>query len=352
MLAHLILPFLAISVALLVTLSLMLVIKRFRRNRAERLSIRTRERYERALLTGSPADLAAMAGSVRRRRERQDDLAAALDRLGSTLDPARLAEFDAAVSASGLEQRLTSQLRSREAMRRGRAVVLAGRLRSIDVASMEPLLSDPDADVRLAAAQSIARRKEARSAWALSRALTAGVMPPERVTERLGESWAVRDLLTASHCDEFREVRPWIAEALGLSHDLRAEHVLTTLLAVGDEEERTRACRALGRLGRESSIPNLRRALEDESWRVRAQAAKAHEQFSDERSIETLGEHLSDRNWWVRANAAQALRTHGPAGLAELRERAEHDPDRYARDRAAEALALEDALTVHELKAA
>ena len=49
---------------------------------------------------------------------------------------------------------------------------------------------------------------------------------------------------------------------------------------------------------------------------------------------------LDDSAWWVRANAASALRTLGAPGHEAL-ERALDHPDRYARDRAREALAMD-----------
>ena len=49
---------------------------------------------------------------------------------------------------------------------------------------------------------------------------------------------------------------------------------------------------------------------------------------------------LDDPAWWVRANAASALRSLGEPGHKAL-ERALDHPDRYARDRAREALAMD-----------
>ena len=48
---------------------------------------------------------------------------------------------------------------------------------------------------------------------------------------------------------------------------------------------------------------------------------------------------LTDPQWWVRANCASALVSIGPKGVAGL-ERALASDDRFARDRAREALAL------------
>ena len=62
-----------------------------------------------------------------------------------------------------------------------------------------------------------------------------------------------------SATDGFDHVSSWLAEALGLTGDPRAEGPLAHLAAAGDEEQRIRACRALGRLGRRSSASALDR---------------------------------------------------------------------------------------------
>ena len=55
--------------------------------------------------------------------------------------------------------------------------------------------------------------------------------------------------------------------------------------------------------------------------------------------VPELERALSDGAWWVRANAAEALRFAGPEGLAAL-QRATTSDDRFAAERAREALAL------------
>jgi HEAT repeat protein len=111
------------------------------------------------------------------------------------------------------------------------------------------------------------------------------------------------------------------------------------LLRDGDERERTKACRALGRIGRTEVVPFLIEALDDASSTVRAIAARALGDIGDDRCVPALGIHLTDRNWWVRANAAESLRRCGPRGILALQRALESD-DPFARDRAAEVLAL------------
>ena len=134
-----------------------------------------------------------------------------------------------------------------------------------------------------------------------------------------------------------------IAEALGLAGSLPAAQAIARLAAGGCERDRIKACRALGRLADPLVVPLLIDALADEAWAVRAQAATALGACGHASAVAPLSHALADRNWWVRANSASSLRLCGAAGLAALRAAATSHPDRYARDRALEALALESA---------
>jgi HEAT repeat protein len=132
------------------------------------------------------------------------------------------------------------------------------------------------------------------------------------VIERLGRPWAVEPMLAALRgLDEAGERRSapriGIARALGVAGDQRAEPALVRLLATGSLEERI--SEALGKVGIQRSVPALEGVLDDPAW-------------------------------WVRANAASALRELGEPGHAALERALKHE-DRYARDRAREALALD-----------
>jgi HEAT repeat protein len=202
-------------------------------------------------------------------------------------------------------------------------------------------MADPDPDVRAAATQALAACRSDEAAWTLLRSLRDGHVEPERVVERLTGEWAVEPLLNALRQPSFASVRPWLAEALGFTRAPRAERPLVDLLLRGDEEQRIRACRALGRLGQQTSAAVLLTALGDSSASVRAQAARALAELRERRSVDALVKLMDDPAWWVRARAAEALRALGEPGLAALRRCAETHPDPFARERAAEALALE-----------
>jgi HEAT repeat protein len=72
---------------------------------------------------------------------------------------------------------------------------------------------------------------------------------------------------------------------------------------------------------------------------IRAQAAKSLGALGADDGRRALEAALADQAWWVRANAATSLRQLGDAGMAALR-RAARSEDRFARDRAREALSL------------
>nr|MBA2793269.1 HEAT repeat domain-containing protein [Thermoleophilaceae bacterium] len=212
------------------------------------------------------------------------------------------------------------------------------------VATLEPLLRDRDVDVRHAALGGLTLVASDDAARALVRALAAGVLSADRIVERLGAPWGVPTLLDSLEDFHFSAVRGHLAEALGLARDPRGREPLEELLAQGSDDERTRACRALGRLGRgdAEASHDLLTALADPFWPVRAQAAKSLGEIGDPGAATFIERGLVDPAWWVRANCATALRALGEPGLEALR-RALHHPDRFASDRAAEALSLEAA---------
>jgi HEAT repeat protein len=327
-------------------LVLLVLGKRVVRGLAERRSRHRRVRWVAALGTGPVPDmrmgeLRALGREASRGRAMHDDLLSLLDSGRLPVRDDRRKPFESTLRRSGCTRALRAGCRSRRAVDRGRSALLWARL-GLEGAEriIAPLTNDPDADVRAAATQALAHCASDEAAWALLRALRDGHVPPERVVERLTGTWAVRPLLNALGQPSFVAVRPWLAEALGLTRDPRAERPLVELLGRGQEEERIRASRALGRLARPTSSAALIAALSDSSPAVRAQAARGLAVLREERSARALVELMADRSWWVRARAAEALRSLGAPGLASLLTCAEHHPDQFARERAAEALAL------------
>ena len=336
------------SLALLASLGLLVLGKRLLRSRAERRSRRRRVRWLVALGTGPVSEmrmreLRSLARAAARGHAAQEDLLTLLAARRLPPRDDRREPFERALRRGGLHRSLRRACRSRRPVTRGRAVLVwAGLGLPGAVRRIAPLAADADPDVRSAAVQALAACRSEEAAWALLEVLLAGHVGPERVVERLTGPWAAEPLLVAMDLARFAEVRAWLAEALGIAGDDRAEAPLKHRLAMGDEDERIRACRALGRLGLESSGAALVRALSDPSPAVRAQAARALSELRDERSVYALVQLMGDRSWWVRARAAEALRVLRAPGLAALRWCATSHRDPYARERAIEALAHHD----------
>ena len=335
------------SLGLLGGLVALVLAKRVVRGFAERRSRRRRTGWVTALGTGPVPDmrmrqLRRLARETARCSAAQNDLLWLLDARRLPPRDSRRGPFERALRRSELLSALRCACSSRSAVARGRAALLWGRL-GLEGAErgIAPLMADSDPDVRAATTQALAACQSDQAAWALLHALREGHVEPGRVVERLTGDWAAGPLLSALRQPSFAAVRPWLAEALGFTRDPRAERPLVDLLLRGDEEQRIRACRALGRLGQATSAAVLITALRDPSASVRAQAARALTELGERRSVDALVGLMDDGSWWVRARAAEALRALGETGLAALRRCAETHPDPFARERAAEALALE-----------
>lgn len=341
----------------LVVLGLLLLAKRVARSTSERRSRRRRVRWVAAIGTGPVlemrmGELRALARETRRSASAQEDLLSLLAAGRLPPSPERRGPFEAELRRGGLLRALRRACGSRSAAVRGRAALIWSKL---GLAGAErvigPLMSDPDPDVRAAATQALAWCESEEAVWILLRSLRDAHVEPARIAERLAGAWAVGPLLAALREHDFEPVRPWLVEGLGLTGDPRAEAPLVTLLASERAEERIRACRALGRVGRRSSAPAVIAALGDPSATVRAQAAQALAQLRDPRAVDPLVRLLGDSSWWARARAAEALLAIGGPGVRALRRCAEEHTDRFARERAAEALGRRD-LCEHELVAA
>jgi HEAT repeat protein len=335
-------PLAAGSGAMAVALTGLVSAKKLQRNARERRSSLRRTAYRQGLAASDLGPLAeATRGSARRFGPRSDLLSVLR---AVRPDEHRLADIRDTARESGLVARLVRDCGSRNAVGRGVAGELLGRLGCAEaVEQLESLLRDEDPEVRGAAARGLGALATPEAAWCLIRALDAELLPPARILEQLGHPFAVHVLVDAFHISELAPIRGDIADALGLARALPALHAIASLIRFGTERERIKACRALGRLARVEAVPLLLEALDDGAWVVRAQAASALGRIGDARAARPLEQALADAAWWVRANAAEALRACGEPGREALR-RALASTDRFARDRAREALALEAAL--------
>jgi hypothetical protein len=102
-----------------------------------------------------------------------------------------------------------------------------------------------------------------------------------------------------------------------------------------DARVRAAAARLIGVFGSQEALLVLRGLLADNVFFVRAHAARAAAKLGARSVAREVAALLADENWWVRAAAKESLLALGDAGLDAAVEML-HDPDRFARDGAAE----------------
>jgi HEAT repeat protein len=336
--------------------------RKLRRDRRELRSIERRSEYEAALRGQDRAAVTAICRAARSAAA-EVDLAVSIEAVSPSLSPRQRNSVGRAFEASGLPSRLVAALGSRNPRTRARAVLLLTRPGTLPIVVDEvtPLLRDPDPDVRLVACSGVSLLATPAAARILIWSLAIGLLPPERIIERLGAPWAVETILEtletglpaasypfdgAAPSHSAAELEANLARALGVARDPRGAAVLAELLGSDSEEVQVSAARSLGRVGGADCLPALTLALDSQFWPVRAQAARSLGALGAADALDQLEECLSDRAWWVRANGARALRELGEPGLAALRRTLEHD-DPYAADRAREQLALHAVAAEH-----
>jgi hypothetical protein len=345
-LTQILLPLTAARLGLLALLTAGLVGERVARNRREHQARRRRRGFAEVLERRDAGELWGLADVATRSVSARGDLVDALAMTGWTTGPVFAGH-------EGLTRAARRDAEHRDVARRAIGASLLGVVGGADsVSLLEQLMrADPDYELRLIAARGLRVTGGDDAAWELIRGLRDRVLPTDRILEQVGRQFAAPALLQALQIADFNSVRADLADALGLAAYMPAAHALGGLVRFGSERERTKACRALGRLGDPIVVPLLTRAMDDDSWVVRAQAATALGACAAPAAVGPLALALADRSWWVRANSASSLRLCGIAGLSALRHAARNHPDRYARDRALEALALEAASTRHAVAA-
>jgi HEAT repeat protein len=328
-------PATAANALIFALLSILLVAKKLGRTRREQASSVRRERFRTLLEAAGEGAWARISAEARGSAEAMGDLLAVL------LDPAWRARARACSGSEPFSAARVGEIAASDASRRGRAALVLGCLSPPDAPRLlEPMLRDVDYDVRHAVIRALVLTEHEHAAWSLVRGLRDDLVPYERVLEHLGP-WAAEAFAEALHIGELRPIRAIIAEGLGFCEDVHAGPAIAGVLSRGDEEERIRACRAIGRTGDPRLGVYLTKALHDHAWTVRAQAAASLARLGNAvpDAIEELSQLLSDQAWWVRANAAEALLAAGPAGIEALRTAA-HSQDRFARERSREALEI------------
>jgi HEAT repeat protein len=246
----------------------------------------------------------------------------------------------------GLVDRYITRLRTARRWReRAFAAELLGRVGNAK--AVPPLLETiqstrtEDADVREIALRALARIADARAVDPLVNALKqAEVWLAPRIADilvRHGD--LVVDPMIAFLRDPTRHpARAWAANILGELKSQRAFPALVAAMQDLDDEVRSKAAGALGKLGDRRAVTYLlEHLLSDPAPFVRARIASALGQFADNEVIDRLVRALGDPAWWVRMRSVEALEQIGAPAESPLTV-ALDDPDPEIRIRAAVAL--------------
>jgi len=269
---------------------------------------------------------------------------AVLPFLGSADEEVRAEAADAlarSAEEAGARPLVRAALEAR-ALRLG-AVLALGRLPGGDCDLLAGLLDDPDAEVRAAAAEGLARcsapQVEPRIAAALEREEDAAVR--EALLAALGAvggPGAVSRLAPQVHASD-AAVRFAAVRALGATRAPEALLPLLESLAEGDPALQAAALRALGELGDARGADAVEERMDSADRELRRAAAEAFRLVAPPAAAERLAAALHDADWRIRLSAVRALgRLDAPLAADALRAARDGDPDPLVRQAAAEAL--------------
>jgi hypothetical protein len=221
-------------------------------------------------------------------------------------------------------------------------------LRAVALADLRATAADVQADapLRIAAlarlakngdkgAQDELRRLAEQSAGGITLVLANAALA------ELGDRTAPLRLAELASSDRIRD-KGWIADALRSANAKDQAYVLVPLLHDEDPFTRVRAADALGRLGHEAAIPELRALLSDERPSVRATAALALKRLGDDSGDELVTAMANSQVASTRLEALEASRSAKPADRAAAIKLLAADRDPLGRVRAAELIARDD----------
>lgn len=186
--------------------------------------------------------------------------------------------------------------------------------------ALEVALEDRNADVRLAAALSLATSDRAPDARRLIDLLGLGTSEQSMLIVALFQEISrtrpgeIRGLIDDVDCPP--AVKAAAIEALAASGDYALVPSIVVLALAADPagEELPRYLRALGAFQHPAAAPAIVRWLDAPTWWVRSAAAEAAGRVGLLSTAETLGGLLDDPDWWVRFRAGEALVRLGEPG--------------------------------------
>jgi cellulose synthase operon protein C len=205
-----------------------------------------------------------------------------------------------------------------------------GALGATACVALLPLLADPDAAVRTAAADALGRCADASLAEEVQTALSREEDPGARCAllrslGRLGGGAAVATVAPALG-DPDPETRLAAIEALGATGSAEAIPHLQKALD-GDAGETLAIIRALGELGQPAAAPIIERWLRSSDLDQRRAAVRAARAVARSVGVAAIRSLAEDADPWIRLSAARLLGEHGEPGRAALERLASEDTD-------------------------
>jgi HEAT repeat protein len=227
----------------------------------------------------------------------------------------------------GLGDRALAELGGRGAVRRARAAELLGGLGRRDaVPALCARLTDPDAEVRLAAIRALGHLGDPAATQPLLNTLaTAEPAPVHLVAYALVQLDSGADARLLGGLDHPRaQVRATVLDTLRLRGTAGAESRAVSVLGHdADPQVRRRAAAMLGRVGGRGALqPLIRAAQADPVPAVREEAVRALGDLGHPAAVAALRALLDDPRYRVAHEAGAALVRLGTPGLAALREAA------------------------------
>lgn len=227
----------------------------------------------------------------------------------------------------GIPDRLVRQLKKGVARTRVTAAEALAYFSDQKVTdALDRALEDPNRDVRLTAALSLADSGRAPPIRFLVERLSLGrkenslllVTLLQRLVEERAEE--IEGLLGDDDIPEV--VKAAAIEAFAASGSFHLAPAINRLAVSADpeNEETARYLRALGVLRHPAGAPAVLHHLRASTWWVRAAAAEAAGRIAITQAVPVLVELLSDPEWWVRFRAGEALAELGKPGLVALRQ--------------------------------
>lgn len=117
-----------------------------------------------------------------------------------------------------------------------------------------------------------------------------------------------------------------------------AREAVVAAVSSEDVEERIGACNAAAFFDADTGPDVLLDLIEDERWEVRSRAAKVIRRFPRERVFDALRRAMTDQAFWVRQNAANSLLWMGDEGRSVLEDIRSSSQDKFAVDSATQEL--------------